>query len=109
VAICQTILITAIFLQLYIFPVNSAIQCHTIVNVGRYSFAMSKSQIAIRIPSRLLEKLNEYVERTGTSKTEVVVGALAEYLGCAEDIPISQRVAALESKVKELQALMKQK
>ena len=69
---------------------------------------MTKSQIAVRIPPSLLEKLNSYVKRTGTSKTEVVVGALAIYLGCAEDVPLSQRVAALEGKVEELQALMKQ-
>ena len=64
---------------------------------------MSKPQIAIRIPQSLLDNLNSYVERTGTSKTEVVVGALAQYLGCADDVPMSQRVAALEAKVEELQ------
>ncbi|MGK7886832.1 MAG: hypothetical protein AB4057_19670 [Crocosphaera sp.] len=40
------------------------------------------------------------------SKSEVVISALANYLECTEDIPISQRVADLESKVEELQTLL---
>ncbi|MFY7884610.1 MAG: hypothetical protein ACOVOV_07185 [Dolichospermum sp.] len=31
----------------------------------------------------------------------------AQYLGCAETVPLSQRLAALEAKVEELQALVK--
>ncbi|MGK7878461.1 MAG: DNA-binding domain-containing protein [Xenococcaceae cyanobacterium] len=68
---------------------------------------MTKSQIAVRIPPLLLERLNSYVKRTGTSKTEVVVGAIAEYLGCAEDIPLTQRMARLEERMAELEALVK--
>ena len=68
---------------------------------------MSKPQIAIRIPPSLLEELNNYVERTGTSKTDLIVSAIATYLGCAEDVPLSQRVAELETKVEELQILIK--
>ncbi|MGK7874001.1 MAG: hypothetical protein AB4426_12025 [Xenococcaceae cyanobacterium] len=33
---------------------------------------MGKPQIAIRIPPPLLERLNNYVKQTGTSKTDVV-------------------------------------
>ncbi len=66
--------------------------------------AMAKSQIAVRVPPTLLEKLNSYVEKTGTSKTEVVVGALAQYLGCAEDVPLSQRMAEVERRLAELEA-----
>ena len=69
--------------------------------------AMGKPQIAVRVPPPLLAELNSYVEKTGTSKTDVVVGALAQYLGCAENVPLSQRMAALEAKVEELQALVK--
>ena len=68
---------------------------------------MAKSQIAVRVPPKLLAKLNSYVEQTGTSKTDVVVSAIAQYLGCAEIVPLTQRMAALEVKVEELQALMK--
>ena len=62
---------------------------------------MAKSQIAVRIPRSLLEKLNSYVDSTGTTKTEVIVGALAQYLGCAETVPLSQRVAELEMRVNQ--------
>jgi predicted DNA-binding protein len=68
---------------------------------------MAKSQIAVRIPPSLLEELNSYVKRTHASKTEIVIGVLVRYLDCAEDLPLSQRVAELEAKVAQLQALVK--
>lgn len=65
---------------------------------------MSKSQLGVRIPNTLLNKLNNYTQETGTSKTEVVITAIAEYLGCADSIPLSQRVADLERKMAVLEA-----
>ena len=70
---------------------------------------MGKPQISVRIPSSLMEKLNSYVERTGSSKTEVMVGALAQYLDCAEAIPLSQRMTEVERRVAELEVLVKAK
>ena len=67
---------------------------------------MGKPQIAIRIEPSLLEELNNYVERTGTSKTDVVVSAIATYLSSGSKVPLSQRVAELETKVEELQLLI---
>ncbi len=66
--------------------------------------AMGKPQIAVRMPPSLMEKLNSYVKKTGTSKTDVVVSAIAQYLGCAENVPLNQRVAELERRVNELEA-----
>ena len=60
---------------------------------------MGKPQIAIRIPPPLLAELNQYVKQTGTSKTDVVVSAIAAYLGCAETVPLSQRMAELENRL----------
>ncbi|MBE9246351.1 DNA-binding domain-containing protein [Microcystis aeruginosa LEGE 00239] len=60
---------------------------------------MGKPQIAVRIPPPLLAELNQYVERVGTSKTDVIVSAIAQYLGCAETVPLSQRVAELERRM----------
>ncbi|MEH1862536.1 MAG: DNA-binding domain-containing protein [Nostoc sp.] len=60
---------------------------------------MVKPQIVVRLPLHLLEKLNNYAQKTGTSKTDVVVGALAQYLGCTETVPLNQRLAELEFKV----------
>jgi predicted DNA-binding protein len=68
---------------------------------------MSKPQIAIRLSPSLLQELNNYVELTGTSKTDVVVSAISQYIGCADNMPLSQRVAELELQIKELRALVK--
>ncbi|AFZ61266.1 hypothetical protein Anacy_5983 (plasmid) [Anabaena cylindrica PCC 7122] len=71
-----------------------------------YSYAtsgMSKPQIAIRMPPSLLQKLNNYVELTGTSKTDVVVSAIAQYLGCADNVPLNQRVGEMERRLRELE------
>ncbi len=68
---------------------------------------MTKSQISVRIPSSLLEKLNGYVDNTGATKTEVIVGALAQYLGSAKDIPVMQRIAQLEERIATLEGEIK--
>ena len=65
---------------------------------------MIKPQITIRLSPSLLSELNQYVESTGSSKTEVVVSAIAQYLGCADQVSINQRIAELEKKVEALEA-----
>jgi metal-responsive CopG/Arc/MetJ family transcriptional regulator len=70
---------------------------------------MGKPQIVIRMPPSLLTSLNQYVEKIGTSRTDVVVSAIATYLGCAEDVPLNQRLAEVERKVAELEVLVKGK
>ena len=64
---------------------------------------MRKPQIAVRVPPSLFEQLNQYVVKTGTSKTEVVVNAIAEYLGCADNVPLSQRMAEVERRLAALE------
>lgn len=68
---------------------------------------MTRPQIVVRIPPDLLEKLNHYTEQTGASKTEVVIGALAHYLGYVEHLPLTQRIAELEARMVTLEALVK--
>ena len=70
---------------------------------------MTKPQITIRLSPSLLTELNQYVEQTGTSKTDVVVSAIAQYLGCAESMPLSQRVAELERRMAALEAEVRSK
>ena len=70
---------------------------------------MSKPQIAIRLSPSLLQELNNYVELTGTSKTDVVVSAISQYIGCADNMPLNQRVGELERRVRELESLDKKK
>ncbi len=63
---------------------------------------MSNTSIGIRIPSNLHKRLEEYITRTHSTKTEVIVNALAQYLGAAEEVPLTQRVTALEAQMSEL-------
>jgi hypothetical protein len=65
---------------------------------------MSKPQIAIRLSPFLLQELNNYVELTGTSKTDVVVSAISQYIGCADNVPLNQRVGELERRLRELES-----
>ena len=46
-----------------------------------------------------MEKLNDYVENTGTTKTEVIVGALAQYLDCTQDLSMPKRMAVVERRM----------
>ena len=64
---------------------------------------MGKPQIAIRLSPSLLQELNNYVELTGTSKTDVVVSAIAQYIGCADNMPLNQRMGELEKRLRELE------
>ena len=68
---------------------------------------MGKPQITVRLSLYLLTELNHYVGQTGMSKTDVVISAIAQYLGCAENVPLIQRVAELEMRVNQLESLMK--
>jgi|SanBayMetagenome_1026888.scaffolds.fasta_scaffold10104_3 predicted DNA-binding protein len=68
---------------------------------------MEKPQIAVRISPSLLDKLNSYIEKTGTTKTDVVINALAQYIGCIDSVPLTQRMAELERQMKELRDLVK--
>ena len=70
---------------------------------------MAKSPIAVRIPRPIMDKLNSYVEHTGTTKTEVIVGALAKYLDCTQDLSIPKRVAEVERRMAELERWVKAK
>ncbi|MGB5714121.1 MAG: hypothetical protein WBM44_24820 [Waterburya sp.] len=60
---------------------------------------MGKPQITVRLSPSLLVELDQYIERTGTSKTDVVVSAIAQYLGCTKEVPLSQRMAELERRM----------
>ena len=68
---------------------------------------MSSVSVGVRIPSDLYEKILDRTSKAHVSKSEVVITALANYLGCSEDVPLSQKVADLEAKVEGLQTLVK--
>ena len=68
---------------------------------------MSSVSVGVRIPSNLYEKLQAHTSKVDVSKSEVIITALAQYLGSTEDIPLSQRVAEIESKLAVLEAKVK--
>lgn len=68
---------------------------------------MSNISIGIRIPTNLHKRLESYIAKTHSTKTEVILNALAQYLDATEEIPLSQRVAALEAQMLELKSLVR--
>ena len=68
---------------------------------------MASPQFSVRIPLELDERLNVYVKLAGTTKTKVMLDALAHYLGCADDVPLIRRVIELEERVTTLEAQAK--
>jgi len=64
---------------------------------------MPSFQVGVRVPPKLHEKLASHAEKADTSKSEIILCALAQYLGCAEDVPISQRVAKIEKRLTALE------
>ncbi len=69
---------------------------------------MNTVQLGIRISSSLNQRLTAFMAQTGMSKTEVVVNALASYIGCTDEISITDRMASIEAKMALLEALVKQ-
>lgn len=70
---------------------------------------MNTVQLGIRIPANLNERLIAFMEQSGISKTDVVVSALASYLGCTEEIFLTERMASIEAKMAQLEAMVKSK
>lgn len=68
---------------------------------------MAKPFIAARIPEIIDEKLKAYAENVGASRTDIVISALAQYLGCSIEVPVEtnavDRLAALEKRVEVLE------
>ena len=64
---------------------------------------MSKAQISIRMPYSMMNQLNNYAQQTGISKTEIIVRAITQYLGCTDNVPLSQRIAEIERRVTQLE------
>jgi predicted DNA-binding protein len=65
---------------------------------------MASLQFSIRLPLKLDERLNAYAQQAGTTKTKVMLDALAHYLGCANDVPLIRRVMELEARMAALEA-----
>ncbi|MGK7874320.1 MAG: DNA-binding domain-containing protein [Xenococcaceae cyanobacterium] len=67
---------------------------------------MESPHISIRIPPKLNEQLIDYVQQHGLSKTEVMVSALIQYLGCEIEISLTQPMADVERRLAKLEAMV---
>ncbi|MDJ0617064.1 MAG: hypothetical protein QNJ63_10010 [Calothrix sp. MO_192.B10] len=65
---------------------------------------MSIPQFSIRIPPELEKRINDYAKENRTTKTRVMIDALAYYLGSIDDVPLSRKVMELEKRLTTLEA-----
>ena len=65
---------------------------------------MSSVYVGARIRASLHQRLSRHIEKTGTTKSEVMTSALAVYLGSVEDVPLRELVFQLEQRVAMLEA-----
>ncbi|MDJ0796675.1 MAG: hypothetical protein QNJ51_07525 [Calothrix sp. MO_167.B12] len=64
----------------------------------------SLPQFSIRIPPELEQRINDYAKENRTTKTRVMIDALAYYLGSVDDVPLSRKFMELEKRVTTLEA-----
>lgn len=64
---------------------------------------MSSRPITIRLPNSRYNQLEIYTADTATTKSEVVVSALSQYLGINHQVSLSERVARLEQRMAALE------
>ncbi|MBR8840538.1 MAG: hypothetical protein DSM106950_42810 [Stigonema ocellatum SAG 48.90 = DSM 106950] len=64
---------------------------------------MVSPQFCVRLPKELDERLSTYVKVAGTTKTKVMLDALAYYLGCTDDVPLVRRVIEMEERLTALE------
>jgi hypothetical protein len=68
---------------------------------------MAKPFIAARIPQTVADKLDERVKDSGQGKTDIIINALAQYLGCSIEVPEEtqavDRLIAVEKELTKLQ------
>ena len=69
---------------------------------------MSSPQFSIRIPPELDKKVKEYAVKNNTTKSDVMIAALARYLGCESKVPLNQRVVELEKQLARVQEQIEQ-
>ena len=68
---------------------------------------MASLQFSVRIPSELDQKVKEYAIKNNTTKSDVMIAALARYLDCESKIPLTQRVVELEKQLTIVQEQIK--
>lgn len=69
---------------------------------------MASLQFSVRIPPELDKKVKEYAVKNKTTKTEIMIAALARYLDCESKVPLTQRVVELERQIARVQEQIEQ-
>lgn len=65
---------------------------------------MGSPQFSIRIPPDLDKLIKEYAAKHNTTKSNIMLSALARYLDYAPIKPLSERVRELEEQMAKVQA-----
>lgn len=68
---------------------------------------MVSPQFSVRIPPKLDKRLKDYAAKNGTTKTEVMIAGLANYLRCASEISLTQRMVEIEQRIAALEDLIR--
>lgn len=68
---------------------------------------MASPQFSVRIPPELDAQVKQFAEENCLTKTKVMIDALAHYLGCASDMPMSRRMLEIEHRVAVLETAIK--
>ena len=61
--------------------------------------------ISIRVPDNIRKRLDEYVDKTNLTKTEIMVRALTQYLGINDELAFTQRLSEVERRLSEIEKL----
>ncbi|MDY6941109.1 MAG: DNA-binding domain-containing protein [Cyanobacteriota bacterium] len=64
---------------------------------------MATVSVGVRLPDKLHDKLLAYIERTGESKSETIVNALASYLNATDAMSLRARLAEVERRLAVLE------
>ncbi len=69
---------------------------------------MASLQFSVRIPPELDKRVKEYAAKNNTTKSDVMVTALARYLGYESKVPMNQRMVELEQRMAKLETEVKE-
>lgn len=65
---------------------------------------MALPQFSLRLPVELDERVKEFAAAHFTTKSQVMIDALHHYLGLSGNVPVPERLEALEKRMAQLEA-----
>jgi hypothetical protein len=67
----------------------------------------TKTQIHVRLPNQLVERINDNAILLGIDGTAVIQAAIAQYFEMPEQMPIILRYADIERRIYDLELIMR--